>query len=66
MNYEARAKETELPLVGHPELVADPRSRSRSPLNWTSRRINEAADADDVREVRKRVNGGALGLDRPS
>ncbi|HEV7660318.1 MAG TPA: glycoside hydrolase family 19 protein [Allosphingosinicella sp.] len=63
-NYEARAKETGLPLVDHPEIAADPKTSVQvASLYWTSRRINEPADADDVKEVRKRVNGGALGLD---
>jgi predicted chitinase len=29
---------------------------------WEARRLNEAADADDVREATRRVNGGAIGL----
>jgi putative chitinase len=32
-------------------------------LYWASRKINAAADADDLVKVRKLVNGGSNGLD---
>ena len=63
-NYQARATETGLPLVDRPEIASDPTTSVQvAALYWTSRDINDPADADDVREVRKRVNGGFNGLD---
>lgn len=63
-NYKARATETGLPLVDRPEIASDPATSVQvAALYWTSRNINDRADADDVREVRKRVNGGFNGLD---
>jgi putative chitinase len=63
-NYAARAKETGLPLVERPELVSDPKTSVQiACLYWTSRNINKAADADNVTEVRRLVNGGAHGLE---
>jgi putative chitinase len=63
-NYQARATETGLPLVDRPEIASDPTTSVQvATLFWTSRRINHPADADDVREVRKLVNGGVNGLD---
>ena len=63
-NYKARAKETGLPLVDHPEIASDPKTSVQvAALYWKSRGINGPADADDVREVRRLVNGGFNGLD---
>jgi putative chitinase len=62
-NYQARADETGLPLVAHPEMVSDPKTSVQvACLYWTSREINGPADADNLREVRRRVQGGAVGL----
>lgn len=63
-NYEARGDEANVPLESMPELAADPiLSVKLACLYWTSRGINDAADADDVTTVRKLVNGGTTGLD---
>jgi putative chitinase len=62
-NYQARATETGLPLVDRPEICSDPRTSVQvACLFWTSRSVNDPADADNVREVRRRVNGGFNGL----
>ncbi len=62
-NYQARATETGLPLVDRPEIASDPATSVQiASLYWTSREINDRADTDDVREVRRRVNGGSIGL----
>jgi putative chitinase len=62
-NYTARAKETGLPLVANPDMVADPESSVQiACLYWTANRINAAADADDLKKVRTLVNGGLNGL----
>ena len=62
-NYAAHEAETEIPLLTMPELASDPKmSVHLACLYWTSRAINAAADADDVKKVRKLVNGGDTGL----
>jgi putative chitinase len=30
---------------------------------WTDGKLNDAADADDIRKITKRINGGFNGLD---
>jgi putative chitinase len=63
-NYAAREAETDVPLLTMPDLAADPGLSVRlACLYWTSRKINAAADADDLVKVRKLVNGGSNGLD---
>jgi len=63
-NYQARADETGLPLIDHPEMVSAPKTSVQvAALYWTSRDINAAADADNLKEVRRLVNGGQIGLD---
>ena len=63
-NYQARAAETGLPLVAQPETVSDPKTSVQiAALYWTSRKINDAADADNVMKVRKLVNGGTHGIE---
>jgi putative chitinase len=63
-NYTAREAETDVPLLTMPDLAADPGMSVRlACLYWTSRKINAAADADDLVKVRKLVNGGSNGLD---
>jgi putative chitinase len=63
-NYTAREDETGVPLLTMPDLAGDPGMSVRlACLYWTSRKINAAADADDLVKVRKLVNGGSNGLD---
>lgn len=50
-------------LVSQPELVIDPRHSLRlAAAEWAANGCNAAADRDDVAAVRKRVNGGSIGL----
>jgi putative chitinase len=63
-NYGKRAKETGLPLLHRPEICSDPRTSVQiACLYWTSRDINQAADQDNLKEVRRRVNGGQHGIE---
>jgi putative chitinase len=63
-NYAQREAETGINLVTQPELASNPRTAVQvAALYWTSRSINDPADNDDIREVRRRVNGGAIGLE---
>jgi putative chitinase len=53
--------------AGHendPEALRQPRTALSSALKyWTDHKINEVADLDMVSMVRKRINGGSIGLD---
>jgi putative chitinase len=52
-----------LDLVGYPSLAIDPAQALRvAGCEWHALRCNEAADANDVELVTRRVNGGAIGL----
>ena len=63
-NYTAREAESGVPLLTMPDLAADPGMSVRlACLYWTSRAINAAADADDIKAVRRLVNGGSNGLE---
>lgn len=63
-NYSAREAETGIALTAHPELASDPKTSVQiAALYWTSRTINPDADRDDLKAVRKKVNGGTIGLD---
>jgi putative chitinase len=63
-NYAAREGESGVPLLSMPDLAADPGLSVRlACLYWTSRGINAAADADDLKKVRRLINGGSNGLE---
>ncbi|MDX0488362.1 hypothetical protein GOC76_30030 [Sinorhizobium medicae] len=62
-NFEARGKEVGLPLGANPELARQPREgMMAAAAYWKSKRINAAADKDDLVRVRALVNGGSNGL----
>lgn len=63
-NYAVMAKKTGLPLVEHPEMLAQPDSAFMAAyLEWAQDgRCNAAADRDDVTAVRHVINGGTNGL----
>lgn len=51
-------------LVGHPELVLDPRHALEiACAEWQASNCNQAADRDDIEGVTRRINGGLIGLD---
>jgi putative chitinase len=63
-NYRQIGARLGLDLEGRPELAADPLTSLRIACEyWTSRRINDAADEDDLLAVTRRVNGGLNGLE---
>lgn len=63
-NYTALAKASGIPLISEPELAADNhRCLEVAAAYWASRPLNQAADADDVREVTRLINGGQIGID---
>lgn len=63
-NYALLEKKTGLPLVAHPELLHQPDSAFMAAyLEWAQGgRCNEAADRDDVGDVRFIINGGDNGI----
>lgn len=62
-NYRACAEATGIPCLSHPEFLERPEEGAiAAAWYWTSRRINEAADAGDIVEVTRRVNSGLFHL----
>lgn len=62
-NYAEMARITGLPLVANPDLAAQPVHASRiSALFWSRRGCNALADADNIRGLTQRINGGLIGL----
>ncbi len=62
-NYQRAGAALGLDLVGDPERAAEPEVGFRiAGLFWKSRRINVPADAGDIVEVTRLVNGGRNGL----
>jgi putative chitinase len=63
-NYAAFGNFTEQDLLTHPQLVAsDPRlAIDVATWFWTKHDLNALADADDIRAITHRVNGGENGL----
>lgn len=62
-NFAARGKELKMPFEANPDLVRTaPMAFESAVAYWTARAINDAADLDDIVEVRRRVNGGSIGL----
>jgi putative chitinase len=63
-NYEAAGRDLGLPLVASPHLAAEPTHAGRVAA-WFIRRdvLPYVSDPTATREVRRRINGGAIGLD---
>jgi len=62
-NYRAIGQKLGLPLESEPALAAEPRHAVRIAAEyWTSRKLNSAADADDLLVITRRINGGLNGL----
>lgn len=62
-NYANAAKRTGLDLVNNPDLAADPANFVLLACDyWSAKRINDAADQDNLVLVTKRVNGGSIGI----
>lgn len=63
-NYSQCAKAVGVDFVKSPELLAEPHyACMASAWFWYSRGLNKFADADDVKSVTLRVNGGFSGLE---
>lgn len=61
-NYRRFADWLGVDVVAQPDLVAERYAVHSAVFYWTLRAITEPADADDVREVTRRINGGTIGL----
>lgn len=64
-NYSRCGEALGLDLTGHPDQVADDPDVSIMAVGWfwQTNKLNSLADADDVKAVTKRINGGYHGLD---
>ena len=64
-NYASVATYSKIDVVGNPDLLGTPEQAAvAARCFWEDRHVNAAADADNVREVTRVVNGPALhGLD---
>ncbi len=62
-NYHAMGQTLDLPLESEPERAAEPElSLLIACEYWKGRKINDAADQDDIVRVTKLINGGLNGL----
>lgn len=62
-NYRAAAEDSGLPLLNDPDLAAEPMKAARlACLYFRRNNLNAIADRDDLKALRKRVNGGLHGL----
>lgn len=62
-NYANAERRTGLPLVNAPDLAAEPRNFVLLACDyWAAKGCNEAADADNLVLVTKKVNGGSVGI----
>lgn len=63
-NYERYGKRIGIDLVNEPKRAAEPEVAVLTAcLYWSDRKLNEFADADDVKTITKKINGGYNGLD---
>ena len=63
-NYRKIGEILDLPLEGSPELAAEPVTSLKIACEyWKTRRINTAADRDDLIKATQLVNGGLNGLE---
>lgn len=62
-NYRAAALGTGLPLESKPDLAAVPKNGALiAAWYWDSRGLNPLADAGDIMEITRRINGGTIGF----
>ena len=62
-NYIILAKDTRIDFLNNPDLLlTEANSMIAACWFWKSNNLNQFADKDDVVSVRKRINGGTIGL----
>jgi len=63
-NYARCGQALGLPLIEQPDLLTDPDVGARAAAwYWTDRKIGPLADANDIKAVTRKINGGTHGLD---
>jgi putative chitinase len=63
-NYNKFGDILGIDLVNHPELALEPRySLEIAAAYWRDRGLNALADADNVKQITRKINGGYNGLD---
>lgn len=63
-NYQRAGAALALPLVDHPELLAQPDNAALSAAwFWNQHDLNELADAGEFETITRRINGGLNGLE---
>lgn len=62
-NYRRLGSWVNRDLVARPELVATEFAATSAAWYWSYTGLNRYADADDLREITRRINGGFNGLD---
>jgi putative chitinase len=63
-NYRAFGRKIGIDLERHPEIAAVPSIGLHTALEyWKDRGLNTLADADDIRGITRKINGGYNGLD---
>lgn len=63
-NYTVLSKDTRIDYLSNPDLLLTEADSMISALwFWSLRNLNKYADADDIKEVTRRINGGYNGLD---
>lgn len=63
-NYNALSNDTGVDYLNNPDLLLNEADSMVSALwFWSKNNINRFADADDIREVTRRINGGYNGLE---
>ncbi len=63
-NYTQIAKDLKIDCVNNPELLELPENAVRSAVwFWNLRKLNQFADADDIFNITRKINGGTNGFD---
>jgi len=63
-NYARMGQKCGVDFEGHPEYVLSAEHALKPALaEWTEGKLNDAADADDIRVITRRINGGYNGLE---
>jgi putative chitinase len=62
-NYKRMSDMSSVDFYGDPDLIVSPEHALKPALHeWTSCKLNSAADKNDIRTITKAINGGYIGL----
>jgi putative chitinase len=63
-NFQRMGDKAGVDFYNHPELIVSPEHALKPALyEWDEGNLNAAADANDIRKITRRINGGFNGLD---